>query len=45
MKDANKNRVVPMANNDICSIENPCGAIDFYMPLPDEVYQEWKREK
>lgn len=45
MKDVKKTRVLPMANDEICSIENPCGAIDFYMPLPDEVYKEWKRKK
>jgi len=23
-------------------IDNPGEAIDFYMPLPDEVYKKWK---
>ncbi len=30
-------------NSEINSAENPIGAIDQYMPLPDEVYKKWKK--
>lgn len=30
-------------NSDINPIDDPKGAIDFYMPLPDEIYRKWKK--
>lgn len=39
-----KNTKKPRANsNDISPIDNPTGAIDFYMPLPDDVYKKWNK--
>ncbi len=32
-------------DDDIRPIEDPAGAIDFYMPLPDDVYKKWKKQK
>ena len=32
-------------NDEIRTMDNPAGAIDFYMPLPDEVYKKWKSKK
>ncbi len=45
MKNAKKNKLVSMLDDDIRPIENPGGAIDFYMPLPDEVSKKWKKRK
>ena len=45
MKDAKKTGASSnMTNNQsgINPIDNPKDAIDFYMPLPDEVYKKWK---
>jgi len=35
-----------MTNNksEINPAENPIGAIDQYMPLPDDIYKKWKRQ-
>ncbi|HWP98786.1 MAG TPA: hypothetical protein VN426_18240 [Syntrophomonadaceae bacterium] len=30
-------------NSSINPIEDPKEAIDFYMPLPDDVYKKWKK--
>lgn len=30
-------------NTEINPMENPIGAIDQYMPLPDDVYKKWKK--
>jgi len=32
-------------NSEINRAENPIGAIDQYMPLPDEVFEKWKKHK
>lgn len=35
------------ANSDKSEInptENPIGAIDQYMPLPDEIFKKWKQK-
>lgn len=32
-----------MENNSINPITNPKEAIDFYMPLPDDVYEKWRK--
>ncbi len=45
MKNEKRAKASSDTNEDICSIENPCGAIDFYMPLPDDVYKKWKKQK
>ncbi len=33
------------SDDEIRPIDNPSGAIDFYMPLPDQVYKRWKSKK
>jgi hypothetical protein len=30
-------------NSEINPIDKPSGAIDQYMPLPDDVYKKWKK--
>ncbi|MEN6328315.1 MAG: hypothetical protein ABFD18_19170 [Syntrophomonas sp.] len=30
------------ASSGIHPIDDPVDAIDFYMPLPDDVYKKWK---
>lgn len=44
MKNVKKSEDIP-DNDGIAPIEHPSGAIDFYMPLPDEVYEKWKKQK
>lgn len=47
-KDARKTGASPnMTSNksEINPTENPIGAIDQYMPLPDDVYKKWKKQK
>jgi hypothetical protein len=43
MKKQKKPGNIPITNDDIAPMDNPSGAIDFYMPLPDEVYKKWKK--
>jgi len=31
--------------SEINPTESPIGAIDQYMPLPDDVYKKWKKQK
>jgi hypothetical protein len=31
--------------SEINPAENPKGAIDQYMPLPDDVFRKWKKNK
>lgn len=48
MKDTKKPVARSKTNNDNSSInpiESPAEAIDFYMPLPDDVYKKWKKQK
>jgi len=46
MKSPNKNQASSnMINSEINQIENPIGAIDQYMPLPDDIYKKWKKQK
>jgi len=43
MKNSRKSGASANTNNSgINPIDNPMDAIDFYMPLPDEVYKKWK---
>lgn len=42
MKNEKRRWSVPSKNDGICPMDDPGGAIDFYMPLPDEVYNKWK---
>ncbi|KUG03753.1 hypothetical protein ASZ90_018846 [hydrocarbon metagenome] len=32
-------------NSEINPTDNPIGAIDQYMPLPDDVFNKWKKNK
>ena len=34
-----------MTKSEINPTENPVGAIDQYMPLPDEIYKKWKSKQ
>jgi len=45
MKSAKKTGNSNMTNDksEINPAENPIGAIDQYMPLPDDVYKKWKK--
>lgn len=45
MENAKKSWAIPNTDDEICPIDNPRGAIDFYMPLPDDVYEKWKKRK
>lgn len=48
MKSAQKpgtNSDMTNDTSEIAPIENPKGAIDFYMPLPDDIYKKWKKQK
>lgn len=33
------------AKSEINPADNPVGAIDQYMPLPDDVFNKWKKQK
>jgi hypothetical protein len=48
MKKAKKtgaNSYQTNVNSEINPAENPIGAIDQYMPLPDDVFNKWKKQK
>ena len=46
MKKAKKTEPSLNKTNDgIAPIEDPSGAIDQYMPLPDEIYKKWEKQK
>jgi len=42
MKNAKKSAASMTNKSDINPADNPNGAIDFYMPLPDDIYKKWK---
>jgi hypothetical protein len=44
LKSAKRTGYVNHDNRDISPIDNPTGAVDFYMPLPDDVYEKWKKK-
>lgn len=48
MNSPKKTGTVSNTNNkksDINPADDPAGAIDYYMPLPDDVYKKWKQDK
>ena len=40
----NQKKTEASSNDEIRPMEDPSGAIDFYMPLPDDVYKKWKKK-
>ncbi|MDD3364172.1 MAG: hypothetical protein PHZ03_04270 [Syntrophomonas sp.] len=48
MKSENKTGASSNMTSDTSEInptENPIGAIDQYMPLPDDIFKKWKKHK